>query len=499
MKTFLIMLFVFCSTHAWGQGFMQARGAEQKGTLNASIAFSQGNFDEPYFNLFSTNPAAQHFEAAQGKTETFLYFYHTDPLYTPEVNARLVPKCDLLSTTCTAPNNFFNFLTNIGDPYTGCLDLNGDGFPGDAPPDIADCQTKECYYAVKAYWENLKSEIDGGDKEALLNDLYNSPEALATYQKYMTASPYLSDEVLIEAAQAELMSANHRANILLANAPLSDEAMYQIQDIVAANVYQLLYTIKYYTKLSARDNLNINISQETAKKEKLLHYLLQKYSDEKDYANLDDLLTNENTTYAVRALISSKMERDDYAAAQSLLDILPADTPEEQDYKTVQQINLQYQTTTGTAFELSASQYAQLHSIADAQGYQAPAACALLGLLRGEYCDWVLPEATESGKTEAHPRYKTAPLLEQSVLNRLSLAPNPANNSFEVTLPIYFGDQAGKVQLSDLSGKTLQTLPLTAEQHSLSVPTSDLPNGVYLVSYIADGITVSSAKVVVQH
>lgn len=89
MKTFLIMLFVFCSTHAWGQGFMQARGAEQKGTLNASIAFSQGNFDEPYFNLFSTNPAAQHFEAAQGKTETFLYFYHTDPLYTPEVNARL--------------------------------------------------------------------------------------------------------------------------------------------------------------------------------------------------------------------------------------------------------------------------------------------------------------------------------------------------------------------------------------------------------------------------
>ncbi|MBP7534260.1 MAG: hypothetical protein KA783_07410, partial [Chitinophagales bacterium] len=62
------------------------------GVNNGSIAFSQGDLDAPHFNLFSTNPATQHFKAPAGQTDLFVYFYHTDPLYTPAVNARLVPK-----------------------------------------------------------------------------------------------------------------------------------------------------------------------------------------------------------------------------------------------------------------------------------------------------------------------------------------------------------------------------------------------------------------------
>ena len=470
-----------------------------KGTNNGAIAFSQGDFTTPYFNLFSTNPATQHFKANPTQTDLFVYFYHTDNInYAPEVNARLVPRCDITSN-CTPPNNFVNVKIDFEGTYTGCLDLNGDGYAGMLPPNIDDCQTKECYYAVKSYLNNLKSEIDGGDKADLLNSIYNSPEALATYQKYMTASPYLSDEVLLQAAQAELMSPNYRANILLANAPLSDEVMYQIQDIVAANVYQLLYTIKYYTKFSARDNLNMSISSESAKKEKLLRTLIAKFADERDYAQLDEILTAENTTYAVRALLSSKIEREQFANAQTMLTYLPATTPDEQDYKTIQQINLQRLSATTQGFELSEQQYQALRNIAAAYGTQAPAAQTLLALLRGEYFEWQIPNETESSKTDTHPRYKDVALLGKEVLNRLSVTPNPANNSINVQLPNYLSEQPAVLNIYNLSGKLFATINTNKEQSTTTISTTDLPNGVYLISYTADGITLSSAKVVVQH
>lgn len=476
----------------------QADNMLSNGMANGSIAFSQGGFGEPVFNLFSTNPSTEHFYSPLGSTDIFLYFYHTDPLYTSEVNSRLVPKCDIAST-CTPPNNFVVINTDfaLDTYYEGCLDLNGDDIPGILPPGDSECQTEECYQTIKDYWESLKNEIDGGDKQALLNDIYNNPESLATYQKLMDASPYLSDEALKEAANAELMSSNYRANILLANAPLSEDVMYHIQDIVAYNVYQLLYTIKYYTQFSARDQLYANISRQTAIKEEVLRSLLQKYADEKDYLQLDGLLAAENTIYALRTLVSSKMEQGIFTDAQTLLDALPAETPEEQDYKTLQQININRLGNAG--FELSESQYQQLKTIADARGYQAPAACSLLSLLRGEYCEWLIPSDAGSGKTAARPRYKKVPLSGKTVLNRLLITPNPANHSFEVQLPAYLSDQPRSIQIVNLSGKTLQSVALAPEQQNINMSTRDLPNGILLVQYTADGIVVAAAKVVVQH
>ena len=431
--------------------------------------YGKGSGDGSFGNPYTSKPPAGGIVFAQG-------FSGLDIPYTPSI--------DNLKAWCIY----------MGIP-TGRIEE-----PIPTPPNPDDCQTKECYYATKAYLDNLKNEIDGGDKADLLNSLYNSPEALATYQKYMAASPYLSDEVLITAAQTDLMSPNHRANILLSNAPLSDEAMYQIQDLVAENVYQLLYTIKYYTKFSARDNLNLSISRESAKKEELLHNLLQKFADEKDYAQLDEVLTAENTTYAVRALLSSKAEREHYTDAQAMLSYLPATTPDEEDYKTIQQINLQRLSATAEGFELSEEQYQQLRTIALAYGTQAPYAQTLLGLLRGEYFDWTIPEDdTESGKTNTHPRYKDVALLGKSVLNRLVATPNPANYTVNVQLPAYFTENSANLSLYDTHGKQLKSWTIDKEQASIDIHIDDLPNGIYLLNYTTDGTTLANTKLVIQH
>ncbi|QQS28789.1 MAG: hypothetical protein IPM47_18390 [Sphingobacteriales bacterium] len=73
---------------------------------------------------------------------------------------------------------------------------------------------------------------------------------------------------------------------------------------------------------------------------------------------------------------------------------MPAETQDEQDYKTVQQINL-LRLSAINGFELSEAQYETLHCIADAYGTQAPAAQALLNLLTGEQFEWWMPTGSE--------------------------------------------------------------------------------------------------------
>ena len=74
-----------------------------------------------------------------------------------------------------------------------------------------------------------------------------------------------------------------------------------------------------------------------------------------------------------------------------------------------------------------------------------------------------------------------------------------ANSSINVALPTYLSEQPAVLNIYNLSGKLLKTLSIDKEQSTANIATTDLPNGIYLVSYIADGITLSSAKVVVQH
>lgn len=457
----------------------------------------------PYFNLFTLSRPHHRITTAASGTTPFFYFYHTDPAnYTADVNNRLVPHCYAGETPpfagCTNTYNYSaNYVNNTDPNGATCIDLNGDGDPGVWPPNPEACKTRECYEAIKAQLAAMEEQKDGGDKQALLDDLYNSPEALETYQKYMTASPYLSDDVLAEVCASALMSPSRRSNILLANAPLSDSLMVVAYNSISPSVYQVLYALKYYIQLSERDRLDMRIGGETSKKEALLGELLQKYSDENDYANLESLLNSENTTYAVRALLGSKMGRGDWEATQSLLDALPTDTPDEQDYKTVQQINLQH--LSDPAFALSEAQYQTLHSIADAYGSQAPGAQALLGILRGEYFDWPEAEEGEAKTSTTAAAYPQVPLIDLPQGNRLYLSPNPTAQTARVLLPPFVCEGKAQVEVLDMTGRVVQTLPVLPDQTVLSIDVHHLDAGIYIVTLRDNGILLAQSKLAVQH
>ncbi|HRK29372.1 MAG TPA: right-handed parallel beta-helix repeat-containing protein, partial [Chitinophagales bacterium] len=361
-----------------------------------------GNF-LPYFNFFSlTNPTSR--ITTTSVTNPFIYYYPTNPNFSANAANRLVPHCFVDEIPpfpgCGTTYNYIGIEIDVPDNfiYMGCLDLY---LPGMPPPD-EDCKTRACLDSLKLLIGNLETQKDGGNKEALLNDLYSSPEALETYQKYLDASPYLTDEVLAEAAENPLLSPTRKANILLANAPLSNNMMNTAYQHVSPTVYQMLYAIKHYLKISDRDRLDMRIGTEVQKKEALFTQLYSQYLHNNHTDSLHSLLIAENTLFAQRCRLTNLTRQGNFADALTLLNSLPATTPDEQDYKTVQQINLQFQSATET-FELSQTQFQTLHSIADAYGTQAPAAQALLNLLHGEQFEWLVPTGSEKTTPMPYP------------------------------------------------------------------------------------------------
>ncbi|QQS29936.1 MAG: T9SS type A sorting domain-containing protein [Sphingobacteriales bacterium] len=473
---------------------------------NFGILPNQGTWDPvensflPYFNFFTlTNPTTR--ITTTGTTSPFFYYYHTDPnIFTSDANDRLVPHCFTVETPpfpgCGATYNYFGIETAVPSEflYSGCLDLDGDGNPGMLPPD-EDCKTRECYEELKLLIAGLENQKDGGNKEELLNDLFNSPEALETYQKYLDASPYLTDEVLTEAAENALLSSIRKANILLANAPLSNDMMNTAYQHVSTTVYQMLYALKYYLVISDRDQLDMRIGTEVRKKETLFNELYTRYFDHPD--SLHAFLIAENSTYAKHCLFGSLMRHGDMAEAQTLLNGIPDGTPAEQDYKTVQQINLQFQSAT-EPFSLSETQYETLRAIADCYQTQSPAAQVLLNLLEGEQYEWQIPENASDGKS-ATPPYPKASLTELKSANRLWIHPNPAKEQVTVNIPFYLFETNAFLQVFDTGGKLLQNIEFDQGQTSIILNTEKWANGLYILSLQSGDARLAQAKLSVLH
>lgn len=473
-------------------------------STNGSLQDVQGwvNADDniiPFFNFFTTDRPLNRV-TTMGTTDLFWYYYHTDPEYTDLANDRLVPQC-YIGDDCGFSYNYLalDVILPDGYSYKGCLNPYVDEeSPAMAPPDA--CQSRECYEALRTQISTLRNEIDGGDTEGLLVSLSAAPTAQTTYQQLMAVSPYLSDDLLKAIAYNELMPLGWRSNILIANAPLSDNMMNIAYEQLSSASYQVLYTIKYYLTLSERDRLNMRISSENDRKEEWLRQLLDKYSDEKNYSDMESLLNAENTLFALRTLVNAKIDQGDWEAAQTIVNNLPADTPEEQDYQTVQQINLQRLSSDET-FALSEEQEATLYNIANAYGHQAPAAQTILTLLKGAQFDWVISddEADESGKTDTKIRYPKAELSNLKALKQLLINPNPMGETATLLLPPFDLGQAATLQVFDVSGNLVQSQSLPANAATATIEAKDLRNGMYIVALQADGVVLSQSKLIVQH
>ena len=450
----------------------------------------QGDIDNPFFNLFTANLGSTNYHIGTGpNTEKFNYFYPD-----PSLNPRLQPLCDLDDLGCTTNYNYWAFDTGIGF-YKGCLDLTQAPMAAATAPE--NCKTSDCLEAQKILIAQLESYIDGGDTEGLLFDAAVAPDADPTYQKYKDASPYLSDETLTEVAQNLQMAEWKRADILLSNAPLSEAVMDALNGNISTPNYNLLYAINYYVQLSQRDVLEAQISAETRKKEEALNHLVAKYADEKSYAQLQQLLEAESGTFAARALLGMKLQTGSFADAQSLLDALPEDTPEEGMFKDIQQINLQR--LSNPNFELSQTEEDFLRAAAASYAPGTAHARGLMAVLKDEHFEPPFPDLTAAASSKTTPSL-SPPALTMNDLQRLQISPNPARSHINVYIPPQAdgkGRAAAEMTIYTVKGEKVKSIPTEPNQRMLQTNIGELPDGLYMLSYGINGKTLTQGKLLI--
>lgn len=93
--------------------------------------------------------------------------------------------------------------------------------------------------------------------------------------------------------------------------------------------------------------------------------------------------------------------------------------------------------------------------------------------------------------------------LEQQVkATNLSLSayPNPAVNNVKLSYSIPSNYSNAEISVRNMVGKTVKTIPAKIGVKSVAnISTMELPNGVYFYSIVADGVTLSTKKLVVRH
>jgi len=451
---------------------LQSKETSSNTTLGSIYSF-QGSPSEAAFNLFSVGDIR--ILADPASTQAFNYYtdLNTDP--------RFVPECPInFPNGCIEVNNFYlNDAFGTPDP---CLDIEQKTI----------CDTKDCLDEKKDAIRLLEQQMDGGDKDALLQQLATAPTANATKQALLDASPYLSDEVL-KAVLESSMQAARRAEILLANAALSTEVMQELEGKVSAAHITSLENIKNTNPVSDKDELEHQLWLATQEKNEVLYANIERLIKEGDFVEAETMLLDDNTTLALRTLIELKAAWGDIAAAQSLLQTLPAATIEHIEANDIMAIKIQ-QYDQGAAFELDALQEARLYAIAEGHSPQAAYAMGLLALLKDEIFVPILPE--EKNKALRQSIVNNAAVKRDVKQKRadIRLFPNPTKGSIQMEISTYL-DEKLSIRVDNIYGQEVKSVSFD-NTGKTSIDLEGLPSGIYTLSIYKGSELLSTQKIV---
>jgi len=418
----------------------------------------------------------------------FSYFY---PPNAP-IQSRLVPKCPKAGfgflPLCTQVYNFENKKpTDNGNDICGTRIIK-DFYNG--PP--KDCRSVSCLYG---YYPNIRradSLLNLGNATQLFTAVQISPNSSTTLQLLNAASPYLSDNLLNAVATSATMNSTNKGTVLNANTPLPMYLLPSWSSYILTTLYNQLVNASNTTTLSARASLESEKVEKERNKAALLGFLTDSLYKAGNYTLVETLLQNDPERQSREALVGLKIQRQNYSAAQTLLNAYPTTDPEDAAFREVQNINLR-RITQNISFQLSAQEDTFLHHQAYAYGAQTGYARALLYLLKGELFDRTIPQPETTGNREEEASVVNLAELKPAIFE---LQPNPAKEELKLIFPGWQEGTTFQAQMFDLTGKLMLTATIRSVLSVLDL--SSLPSGIYLVCIRSNGSLVATKKLVKQ-
>lgn len=234
------------------------------------------------------------------------------------------------------------------------------------------------------------------------------------------------------------------------------------------------------------DVLRAELQVLVAQRELATDELIREYIGADDWASVETLLAEDLNPANRRRLVGAKLQQEQFAAASTLLQAFPQNTPDDQYFVQVQTVNVAR--LSDPEFVLSSTQEASLLAVAEAASPEAGYAQTLLGILTGRVFMPKLPDLGTERSVEQGSTLATT---------GLETSPNPVSDLLLVRVP-----RATVSQTLELWSPATGTLAQRAEttgREAISLPVRHLPAGLYLLVLREQGAVVNHRKVIIQH
>lgn len=461
------------------------------------IRTHQGTMEMEAGNAFSTNVQTEgHFKNTG--TQVINYFYNTNPPtdYTPWY---VVPIDDAGENTC--PSHYGGGGSGGGSGKSLVLSPSEKLL---AEQDFVDNLAD--YNNVEALFNNLK---DGGNTEALKTEVEMSwpQDMLELRAELLGKSPHLSKDVLMTAAdKTDVLPESVLFEILSAN---PDELRKGELISYLENKEQPLpeYMISILRQLAGGITYKTILLQEMAKynaaKTNAAYDLIRSCLNDtiSDYVYLRNWLDNLSNINADMQIVSTYLAEGNYTSAQAMLDMIPGlyelegeKLTEYNDYKSLTEMQINWQKQGWTVFELDSAEVATLIGFAEnSNGKASVAAQGILEFAHGyNYCNCLPLNDTSAWKST--PAFSLESIADNSLF--IEASPNPASTwvGFEYKLPVYAGEAI--LQVTDVKGNLITVFTLTNKQGQQVWDIRNIETGVYLYTLKAGGLSKSGKLIV---
>ncbi len=404
----------------------------------------------------------------------------------------------------------FNFDINPWTVETGCPSHLSGKARSELNNSIAQNEADRSVYA-----DSLNTKTDAGNTTGLNLDVVTSmpPETMQLRDQLLSASPYLSDTVMVNAAEKEAVLPNSIVIEILAENPQSAKAENVLNKLnertTPPNNNEMALIHANDTVLGAKEKLESKEAYYASQKQQNVNDLVRLFMSDTTLTNVNDsietALAHVSTPGSYYLQAFARYNKGDSTGVLNKLSDVTSDfdlngyendvhTGFEDYFKVI----LALQSEGKNVSEIDSTQKAVLYDIVqNAHGMvQALARNILIktdGLVYNE--PYLLPDTNTNKSAVA---YLSNNSRFWKIDNYFTLYPNPANNYITLEYKLELTAKKPVIEIYTLEGIHVNTFRLFNNQGVKIIDLRDYTPGTYLIRLSDNGKTLQSAKLVKQ-
>ncbi len=356
---------------------------------------------------------------------------------------------------------------------------------------------------VKNDLNTVRNTLNTGDRSALITIIENESNGIIK-DSLISNSPYLSDRILIEYLnQPNTPPSGHIKQVLLANSPLSDKVMEELNNLNIPN--GIMNQIENVQNGISERRLK-EASESVLNTDRLVYIdaIVQEYLDTNWVDSAAIFLNNEGSVEALCALVPIEVKRRDTIRAKEVIDTIRSKASkmlisssncekacELNEFCDFQQFIFKIALRQGGYFSITNNERNILEQLAVSDARISVNAEAILYFIDEQLPNYKGKELNFSKSYNVNNQYDEAINEKESTL--FSLYPNPAGDDFVIRI-----EEEGLIDpviiITDFTGKVVIEKNISSNETNCKL--SNMEGGMYLVHIISEGKVKETQKLI---